>query len=112
MTVAGINGSTEMTTEQVSASVAGIDSDGQGEKMKLYTHPKIDVGQKTYNFSKLKEQYGHLNNIPDVTVSLKDVKVILGQDAYHLHRPLEYKSGKRSEPWAFKNLLDGLSVAH
>ena len=34
-----------------------------------------------------------------------DVKVILGQDAYHLIRPLEYKSGDRNEPWAVKTSL-------
>ena len=36
---------------------------------------------------------------------MKDVKVILGQDAYHLIRPLEYKSGDRNEAWAVKTSL-------
>ena len=36
---------------------------------------------------------------------MADVKVILGQDAYHLIRHLEYKSGGRDEPWAVKTSL-------
>ena len=36
---------------------------------------------------------------------MADVKVFLGQDAYHLIRPLEYKSGDRNEPWAVKTSL-------
>ena len=36
---------------------------------------------------------------------MTDVKVILGQDAYHLIRPLEYKSGERNQPWAVKTAL-------
>ena len=34
-----------------------------------------------------------------------DVKVIFGQDAYHLMRPLEYKSSDKNEPWADKTSL-------
>ena len=36
---------------------------------------------------------------------MKDVKVILGQDANHLIRPLEYKSGEKSQPCAVKAAL-------
>ena len=36
---------------------------------------------------------------------MKDVKVILGQDAYHLLRLPEYKSGEKSQPWAVKTAL-------
>ena len=36
---------------------------------------------------------------------MTDVEVILGQDAYHLLRPLEYKSGNRNQPWAVKTAL-------
>ena len=53
----------------------------------------------------MKEKYTYLKNLPDIKVSMKDVKVIFGQDAYHLIRPLEYKSGDRKEPWAVKTSL-------
>ena len=43
--------------------------------------------------------------MPDIEVSMTDVKVILGQDAYHLIRPLEYKSGQKNQPWAVKTAL-------
>ena len=35
---------------------------------------------------------------------MTDVKVILGQDAYHLIR-LEYKSGERNQTWAVTTAL-------
>ena len=33
---------------------------------------------------------------------MSDVKVVLGQDASHKIRPLQYKSGHRNEQWAVK----------
>ena len=36
---------------------------------------------------------------------MPDVKVIFGQDAYLLIRPLEYKSGERNQPWAVETAL-------
>ena len=47
----------------------------------------------------------HLSELPDIQVSMRDVKVILGQDAYHLIRPLEYKSGDKQQTWAVKTTL-------
>ena len=35
-------------------------------------------------------------------IDLKKVKVFLGQNAYELIRPLEYKNSGRSKPWAVK----------
>ena len=54
---------------------------------------------------RLKQEYDYLSDLPDIEISMKDVKVILGQDAYHLIRPLEYKSGEKSQPWAVKTAL-------
>ena len=36
---------------------------------------------------------------------MADVKVVFGQDAYHLIRPFEYKSSCRYDPWAVKTSL-------
>ena len=41
-----------------------------------------------------------MTDLTDIKISIVDVKVILGQDAYHVIRPLEYKSGDRDEPLA------------
>ena len=41
----------------------------------------------------------------DSTVNLRDVKVILGQDCYHLHRGTEYKQCGKAKPWAVRTKL-------
>ena len=40
--------------------------------------------------------------LPDDNINLKNVKVVLGQVNYHLLFPVEYRKGKRNEPWAVK----------
>ena len=96
MSVAGIHGLSEIVTARIGPS----ETDTAVEKLSFCTHPNLIVGDKVYDFTKLKEIYSYLNNLPDIKVSMADVKVILGQDAYHLIRPLEYKSGDRNGPWA------------
>ena len=105
MSVAGIHGLSEMKTEIVTARIGPSETDTAGEKITFCSHPNLNVGDKIYDFTKMKENYVYLNNLPDIKVSMADVKVILGQDAYHLIRPLEYKSGGRDEPWAVKTSL-------
>ena len=36
---------------------------------------------------------------------LDEVKMVIGQDAYSLMRPAEYKSGEPSQPWAVRTDL-------
>ena len=105
MSVAGIHGLSDMKTEIVTARIGPSESDTAGEELAFCSHPNLNVGDKVYDFTKLKVIYSYLNNLPDIKVSMADVKVILGQDAYHLIRPLEYKSGDRNEPWAVKTSL-------
>ena len=105
MSVAGIHGLSEMKTEIVTARIGPSESDTAGEEITFCSHPNLNVGDKIYDFTKMKETYVYLNNLPDIKVSMADVKVILGQDVYHLIRPLEYKSGGRDEPWAVKTSL-------
>ena len=38
-------------------------------------------------------------------MKLKVVKMILGQNCYHIHRPVEYKNCTNGEPWAVKTKL-------
>ena len=105
VSVAGIHGLSEMKTEIVTARIGPSETDTAGEEITFCSHPNLNVGDKIYDFAKMKETYVYLNNLPDIKVSMADVKVILGQDAYHLIRPLEYKSGGRDEPWAVKTSL-------
>ena len=71
----------------------------------VYSHPNVNAGNRTYNLKKLKETYPHLSALKDPTISLKDVKVILGQDCYHLHRAIDYRKCGNAKPWAVRTKL-------
>ena len=70
----------------------------QGVNERYETLKKLKFGDKIYDFTKMKENYAYLKNLPDIKVSMANVKVILSQDAYHLIRPLQYRPGDRNEP--------------
>ena len=55
-----------------------------------------------YNVIELSKRYPHLSCIRLKTTDLKDVKGILGQDAYSLIRPLEHKFCGDKSSWAAK----------
>ena len=105
MSVAGIHGLSDMKTEVVTANVGPSETETNGDTLTFCSHPNLNVGDKKYDFKTLKQEYDYLSDLPDIEISMKDVKVILGQDAYHLIRPLEYKSGEKSQPWAVKTAL-------
>ena len=63
-------------------------------------HPSISLGNTNYNYNKLKQSFNHLSVLPNKSFNLMEVGIILGQDAYGLQRPLDYKIGTRSEPFA------------
>ena len=94
MLVAGIRGLSDMKTEIVTSRIGPSETDTAGEE--------LDVGDKIYDLTKMKENFAYLTDLPDIKISMADVKVFLGQDAYRLIRPLEYLSGDRIEPSAVK----------
>ena len=98
MSVAGIHGLSDMKTEVVTANVGPSETETIGDTLTFCSHPNLNVGDIKYDFKTLKQEYDYLSNLPDIEISMNDVKVILGQDAYHLIRPLEYKSGEKSQP--------------
>ena len=91
MSVAGIHGQSDIKTEFITARIGPSEKETAGEELTFCSHPNLNVGDKSYDFVEMKETYVCLNNLPDINVSMADVKVILGQDqdAYHLIRPLE-----------------------
>ena len=95
ISVAGIHGLSDLKTQIVTTKVGSSESGTVGETVTFCSHPNLNVGEKDYNFRNLKEEYNYVFDLPNIRVSLTDVKVILGQDAYHLVRPLEYKSGEQ-----------------
>ena len=105
MSIAGVHGLSDLKTEIVTARIGPSKTDTAGEELAFCSHPNLNVGDRVYNFTKWKEIHSCLNNLPNKKVSMADVKVMLCQDAYHLIRPREYKSGDRNEPWAVKTSL-------
>ena len=105
VSVAGIHGLSDMRTEFVTANVGSSETETLGDTLTFCSHPNLNVVDKKYNFKTLKQEYDYLSSLPDIEISMKDVKVLPGRDAYHLIRALEYKSGEKSQPWAVKTAL-------
>ena len=74
MTIAGIHGMSEMSTEKVTAEIAPFVFVKKGHEITFCTHPELNVGDREYNFPKLKIQYEHLTDQPDKIMAMKDVK--------------------------------------
>ena len=70
-----------------------------------YSHPNVNAGTLTYNLKKLKETYTRLSVLKDSTINLGELKVILGQDCYHLHRAIEHRKCGNAKPWAVRTKL-------
>ena len=99
LNVAGIHGTSDISSKRLRVKIG--DQDGKvNEDIMAYSHPHVNAGNRTYDLKKLKETYPHLSVLKDSTINLKDVKVILGQDCYHLHRAIGYRKCGKSKPWA------------
>ena len=104
LNVAGIHGTSDISSKRLRVRIG--DQDGKvKEDIMAYSHPNVNAGNRTYNLKKLKETYPHLSVLKDSTINLEDVKVILGQDCYHLHRGTEYRQCGKAKPWAFRTKL-------
>ena len=112
MSVAGIQGLSDLKTEVVTARIGRSEIDTAGEEPTFCSHRNLNVGDKIYDFTKMNDNYAYLTDLTVLKVSMNVVNGLHGQDAYHLIRPLEYKSGDRIEPWASKLPWDGQSVGH
>ena len=104
LSVAGIHGTNDVKCERFTVGICGK---GMSDTyhMTVYTHPNLDAGTKIYNYQELKLAYPHLSVLSEETLKLKEVKIILGQNCYHKHRPVEYENCTNGEPWAVKTKL-------
>ena len=109
--VAGIHGTNDVKCERFTVGIRGK-AMSDTHHMTVYNHPNIDAGRKIYNYQELKLAYPQLSFLSEETLKLKDVKMILEQNCYHIHRPVNYKNCTNGGPWAMKTILDGLSVDH
>ena len=97
LSIAGIHGTKDLKTEKVPLKIKGLHS--KVHSIEAFAHPSISLGNTNYNYSKLKQSFNHLSVLPNKNFNLI-VGIILGQDAYELQRPLDYKIGTRSELFA------------
>ena len=90
LNVAEFHGTSDISSKRLRVRIG--DQDGKvNEDIMAYSHSNVNAGNRTYDLKKLKETYPHLSVLKDSTVNLGDVKVILGQDCYHLHRAIGYR---------------------
>ena len=88
LSVAGIHNTNEVECERLTVGIRGK-TRSDTHHMTVYTHPNIDAGSNIYDYRELKHAYPHLSVLSEETLKLKDVKLILGQNCYHIHRPEE-----------------------
>ena len=50
----------------------------------FHVHNSMYLGNKSYDHNDLKRKYSHLDIFPDYNFDLKQVKLFLGQENYHL----------------------------
>ena len=98
LNIAGIHGTQDLRTENVPITIEGLHS--KVHSIEAFAHPSISLGNTTYDYKELKKKFRHLNVLTNRTFNLMEVGIILGQDAYEIQRPLDYKIGTRSEPFA------------
>ena len=104
LNVAEIHGTSDISSKQLRVKIG--DQDGKvNEDIMAYSHPNVNAGNRTYNLKELKETYLHLSVLKDSTINLGEVKVILGQYCYNLHRAIDYRKCGNAKPWAVRTKL-------
>ena len=58
MSVAGIHGLSHIKTEVVTANVGPSETETTGDTLNFCSHPKLNVGDKKYDFKTVKQEYG------------------------------------------------------
>ena len=104
LNIAGIHGTKYLKTEKVPLKIKGLQS--KEHSIEAFAHPSISLGNKNYNYSKMKQSFNHLSVLPNKSFNLMEVGIILGQDAYELQRSLDYQIGTRSESFAVLTELE------
>ena len=101
--VTGIHGTqrTTCTTAQVKIGPANA-SETNSESYAISSRKNLLVGRTVYNLTELKQKYPHLKCVPFKEIDLSKIKVILGQNAYEMINPIDYKKAGRHKPWAVR----------
>ena len=80
LNIAGIHGTRDLKTEKVPLKIKGLHS--KMHSLEAFVHPSIiSLGDKNYDYRKLKQMFNHLSVLPNRSFNLMEVGIILGQDA-------------------------------
>ena len=103
LSVAAIHGSQDVKTEIVPIAVSAHEKSRPLATVQIYVHEKLKLGDQIVDLQGLKDRKPQLKNFPNQSYNLNEVQVILGQDCYDIHHPLEFKkSDDKIAPWAVK----------
>ena len=108
LTVHGINSQQLIDTETIELKLTPVHSGGSCSAFPVtpYVRDDLKVGNDIIDVDKLKTTYPHLEPIALSKYSYSDVEMILGQDAFHCIRPLEYfEEDRPSTPIAVRSPL-------
>ena len=91
MSVSGINSQGTLATLAVKVKLksADIESD-ECFDIEPYLKKYLHVGSDVIDVASLQEVYAHLQPLKPLRYSYAEVEMIIGQDAFHAIRPLEY----------------------
>ena len=95
LNIVGINGTKEMVSEKVRINVT---TPSVSESVKFHVHPSTYHGNKSNDYNNLKRKYSHLDVLANDNMNLKQVKVVPGEDSYHLLFPIVYRKSKEIKP--------------
>ena len=91
ITVSGINSQETLATLAVKVKLkpADIESD-ESFDLEPFLKKDLHVGSDVIDVASLQEVYPHLQPLKPLRYSYAEVEMIIGQDAFHAIRPLEY----------------------
>ena len=102
LNVTGIHGTQSTSCQAVQVTIGPANSPkSKGKQLTVNNQKNLKIGRSVYIAQEMKLKYPYLNCVAFNEIDLK-VTIILGQNAYELIRPLEYKSGGENKPWAVK----------
>ena len=103
LNVTGIHGTQAISSQVIQATIGPANCvKNKSKTLRVHSQKNLEVGKSVYNVQEMKETYPYLKCVGFKQIDLKKVPIILGQNAYELIRPLEYKNGGENKPWAVR----------
>ena len=97
------HGTQSISCQAVQVTIGAFTSlKSKGKRLMVNRQKNLEIGRSMYNVHEMKQKYPYLKSVGFKKIDLKKVTINLGQNAYGLIRPLEYKSGGENKPWAVK----------